>query len=251
MNITPFMYEDKAVRVLMDDSGEPWWVAKDVCDVLNIENCRDAVGRLDGDEKNTVGISDGIHRGNPNVNVINEPGLYTLIIRSNKPEAKRFKRWITHEVLPSIRKTGSYSAPLAGVDALVRDSLSGVRPSQRIRMMDLANRMRDMDEGEWRRMNDSLRFLCMAVNPKTTAAGSPDAVDHFIAERCVVGPDAWATKAAMYEAFETYCMEQGHACLTYEYFFRMLYEKVKSVRRNRPKRNQRRVQALEGIGLKP
>ena len=104
-----FNFEKRDIRVVMKD-GEPWWVAKDVCDVLEIQNARDAVSALDDDERNTVGISDG-NRGNPNMNVINESGLYTLIMRSNKPEAKRFRKWVTSEVLPTIRKHGAYMTP--------------------------------------------------------------------------------------------------------------------------------------------
>jgi prophage antirepressor-like protein len=103
-----FDYNGHEVRISFDKAGDPWWVAVDVCNALGIKNSRDALNRLDIDEKNTVGISDGI-RGNPNINVINEPGLYSLILRSNKPEAKKFKRWVVHEVLPTIRKTGGYS----------------------------------------------------------------------------------------------------------------------------------------------
>lgn len=90
-------------------NGEPWFVAADVCKALDLDNPRQAVSRLDEDEKNTVTINDGIRRGNPNVNVVNEAGLYALILTSRKPEAKAFKRWITHEVLPSIRKHGMYA----------------------------------------------------------------------------------------------------------------------------------------------
>lgn len=104
-----FNFEQKDVRVVMKD-GEPWWVAKDVCEVLEIQNARDAVSALDDDERNTVGISDG-NRGNPNMNVISESGLYTLVMRSNKPEAKRFRKWVTSEVLPTIRKHGAYMTP--------------------------------------------------------------------------------------------------------------------------------------------
>lgn len=96
------------IRTLNID-GEPWFVANDVCRVLNIKNSRDAISRLDYDEKNTVTISDG-NRGNSNVNIVSEPGLYLLIFASRKPEAHAFRRWIAHEVIPSIRKTGHYSA---------------------------------------------------------------------------------------------------------------------------------------------
>lgn len=114
-SLIPFQYGNRPARVIQDDAGNHWWVAADVCAILGIANPRDAVSVLDDDEKNTVGISDGIpSRGNPNVNVINESGLFALILRSNKPEAKPFRKWITAEVLPAIRKTGGY-APAASV----------------------------------------------------------------------------------------------------------------------------------------
>lgn len=114
--IQVFSYEDTQVRTYTDETGEVWLVAKDVCKVLGISNARDAIKSLDDDEKMTVDNSDG-HSGQRGgaqfFNVINEPGLYKLTFRSRKPNAKTFTRWVTHEVLPSIRKTGSYIAPQA------------------------------------------------------------------------------------------------------------------------------------------
>lgn len=100
------------LRAIQDESGEPWFVAKDVCDALGIANNRDAIKALDDDEKNTVVISDGI-QGNPNKTIISESGFYKLVMKSRKPEAKAFQRWVTHEVLPSIRKKGGYIAAAA------------------------------------------------------------------------------------------------------------------------------------------
>lgn len=88
-------------------NGEPWFIAADVCRALEIGNSRQALTRLDDDEKNTVILNDGIP-GNPNTAIINEAGLYALVLSSRKPEAKAFKRWVTHEVLPSIRQHGAY-----------------------------------------------------------------------------------------------------------------------------------------------
>lgn len=105
-NIVPFDFDGHQVRTVTID-GEPWFVGKDVCDALTIANTRDALGRLDGDERITVALADG-NRGNPNKVIVNEPGLYSLVLRSDKPEARRFKRWITHEVLPQIRRTGEF-----------------------------------------------------------------------------------------------------------------------------------------------
>lgn len=94
------------VRVIKQN-GEPWFVAKDVCDCLDISNSRQALSRLDNDEKNSVILNDGTP-GNPEKSIVNEYGLYNLVLSSRKPEAKEFKRWITHDVIPSIRQHGAY-----------------------------------------------------------------------------------------------------------------------------------------------
>lgn len=94
------------VRVL-EKNGDPWFVAKDVCECLEINNSRQALSRLDTDEKADVILNDGSQ--NRRMNIVNEYGLYSLVLSSRKPEAKEFKRWITHEVIPSIRKYGSFN----------------------------------------------------------------------------------------------------------------------------------------------
>lgn len=91
------------VRIILQDS-EPWFVAKDVCDCLEHTNTTMALQRLDADERAKLNLG---RQGE--TNVINEYGLYNLVLSSRKPEAKEFKRWITHDVLPALRKTGSYS----------------------------------------------------------------------------------------------------------------------------------------------
>jgi prophage antirepressor-like protein len=101
-----FSFEEKQVRVV-EKGGEPCWVAKDVCGVLGLSDVSDAVERLDEDEKGRGFIP--TPGGTQEMLVINESGLYTLIVRSNKPEAQKFRKWVTSEVLPSIRKTGAYS----------------------------------------------------------------------------------------------------------------------------------------------
>ncbi|WP_429924521.1 BRO-N domain-containing protein [Agrobacterium vitis] len=102
-----FEYEDKDEFRVIDRNGEPWFVLSEVCKKLDIANPSDAASRLDDDEKDTLGITDTIGR-TKNQLVINESGLYSVIFSSRKPEAKRFKKWVTSEVLPTIRKTGSY-----------------------------------------------------------------------------------------------------------------------------------------------
>ena len=115
-NLIPFAFDDALVRVLRHDNGEPWFMAADVCAVLGISNPSQAMKRLDEDEQALIS-NEGISRGNDQVNIVNESGLYSLVLGSRKPEAKRFKKWVTAEVLPSIRKTGAYSSAGARADA--------------------------------------------------------------------------------------------------------------------------------------
>ncbi len=116
-DIQVFDFEDNAVRVV-DIDGEPWFVAADVARVLDIQNIRQNLDDLDDDEAgvyNTyIRSANGVEQKRQ-LNIINESGLYNLIFRSRKPEAKKFRKWVTAEVLPSIRKTGMYVAPDADV----------------------------------------------------------------------------------------------------------------------------------------
>ena len=101
-------------------NGEAWLVGKDVAERLGYSNPRDALSKhVDGEDKNTVAFRDGTS-GNPNVTVINESGLYSLVLGSKLPNARRFKRWVTSEVLPAIRRTGGY---IAGEDTMTDDEL--------------------------------------------------------------------------------------------------------------------------------
>lgn len=116
-----FNYGEIPVRTVLLD-GEPWWVLADVCRVLNIERADSTARRLDPDEK-------GVHLmdtpgGNQKMSIINESGLYKVILRSDKPEAKAFTRWVTHEVLPAIRKTGSYGVTITEVEKTAKSGFS-------------------------------------------------------------------------------------------------------------------------------
>lgn len=101
-----FQYEGQQVRTILQN-GAPWFVAKDVCECLELDDVRRAVERLDEDERSLTPVIDSMKR-NQEMYIINEPGLYNLIFGSRKQEARQFKRWVTHEVLPAIRKTGRY-----------------------------------------------------------------------------------------------------------------------------------------------
>jgi anti-repressor protein len=106
--ILPFQFNSHGVTAIVDEKGEPWFIAKEVCDILELGNPSQAVSALDDDEKNTIVLTEGI-RGNPTKVIVNESGLYCLIIRSDKSQAKPFRRWVTGVVLPSICTTDSIS----------------------------------------------------------------------------------------------------------------------------------------------
>lgn len=116
-----FNFENHEVRSLLINS-EPWFVGKDVADVLGYKNQRDAISNhVDSEDKNTVAIHDGNTRGNPNQTIINESGLYSLVLSSKLPSAKKFKRWVTSEVLPALRKTGQYQVKeLSGQELMAK-----------------------------------------------------------------------------------------------------------------------------------
>ncbi|HDK7060964.1 TPA: antirepressor protein [Klebsiella pneumoniae] len=115
-DISVIKFEGHTVRIV-NVYGEPWFIAKDICAALDIVNSRDALKSLDDDEKNTVALIYG-NRGNPNHGVVAESGFYKLIARSRKAStpgtfAHRFSNWVFRDVIPSIRKTGSYGVPFA------------------------------------------------------------------------------------------------------------------------------------------
>lgn len=109
--LAPFRFDDMPVRI-EDRDGAPWFVLADICRVLGIANVADAAARLDADERDEVGLADAIGR-EQQTTVVNESGLYRLVLRSRKAAARRFSKWVTGEVLPTIRRTGGYGLPPA------------------------------------------------------------------------------------------------------------------------------------------
>lgn len=116
-NIQIFNYQSNEVRTV-EMGGEPWFVLKDVCNILGVVNDRNVAARLDEDEKDVCQMD--TLGGTQNVTVVSESGLYHVILRSDKPEAKPFRKWVTSEVLPSIRKNGGY---IAGQEQLTPQEL--------------------------------------------------------------------------------------------------------------------------------
>ena len=138
-----FENTDWKVRVVMRD-GEPWFVAKDVCECLDLGNPSQAIARLEDDERWL--ISNEALRANGETAVVSEPGLYSLVLGSRKPEAKAFKRWVTHEVLPSIRKTGGYG--IRTVDDMINDPDTAIRLLTQLKILRLQNDQLAMERDE-------------------------------------------------------------------------------------------------------
>lgn len=116
---TIFRFGDSEIRVI-DKSGEPWFVAADICKAIEIGNPTEAIRRLDDDEKDTLSLTEGMRKGvgNPEVNIVSESGMYTLVLRCRDAVNKgsvphAFRKWVTAEVLPTIRKHGAYVKPVA------------------------------------------------------------------------------------------------------------------------------------------
>lgn len=112
--IRKFDFRGASLRTLTDEAGEPWFVLKDCMSILDLGNPTETVKMFDDDEFSTTEVIDSIGR-RQQAYIISEPGLYRLVMRSRKPEAKEFQRWVTHKVLPQIRKTGGY-IPTTDVD---------------------------------------------------------------------------------------------------------------------------------------
>lgn len=194
-DIQIFKNEQFGQICVVERDGEPWFVAVDICGALDIANSRDALTRIDEDEKG-VALTDTLG-GAQEVAVVNEPGLYSLVLGSRKSEARAFKRWITHDVIPAIRKTGMYATP-ATVEAMLANPDTMIQVLQAFK-----------DEREQRL---ALETRVVADAPKVAFA---DAVETST-DSCLVGQLAKIIRQNGYEIganrlFE-YLRKEGYLC---------------------------------------
>lgn len=165
--IQVFEYQSNKVRTV-DMDGAPWFVLKDVCEVLGLGNSRMVSDRLDEDEKGVSKID--TLGGVQNVTIINESGLYNVILRSDKPEAKPFRKWVTSEVLPSIRKTGSYTMPKLSKEMQALFLLDQRTVQQDARLTALENTM-TVDYGQQQTLKKAVgRVVVEALGGKAAPA---------------------------------------------------------------------------------
>ena len=160
MNEIVKVFNDRPVRII-DRDGEQWFVAKDVCAVLGLNNVGQALSTLRENEKSSITINDGTP-GTPYKAIVNEPGLYRLVFRSRKQEAEQFKTWVFKDVLPSIRKTGAYLSP----------AISDRQIEALITTLEQEVCRRISAEQDMKRLQRQLEKLALAALPKS-AFGEP------------------------------------------------------------------------------
>jgi prophage antirepressor-like protein len=218
-DIVNYAFEDNLVRVHKDEAGNPWFVAKDVCGVLDHSNYRMAVKGLDDDEK---GVSEVYTPGGKQEMItISESGLYALVFRSNLEEAKFFRKWVTSEVLPSIRKTGKYEVNQPGLavdDDPTKRASYRVKQAQRTQIMSNAVQIAKMEGSQDRADVFALyEQLCEAVagpelESSTEMEEAEELAKEFVDQWMTItngdGPTARTTAARVYAMFRVWCEER-------------------------------------------
>ena len=194
-----FDFESHAMRSVMIE-GEPWFVGKDVCRCLDIEKHHQALERLDKDERGTYSV--GTPSGNQNMTCVSEPGLYRLIFTSRKEEAERFKRWLAHDVLPTIRRTGRYEAAPEktnrGGDYDLDDMLKALAAVRQTRLLHGKRAAKAL----WKRL-DELPPVEMLLR------GNDSPVARFLGEACETDPQARIKSDVFYRHYTQWCASTG------------------------------------------
>ena len=233
--IIPFAFDENLIRTVTDESGNIWFVAKDVCKALEIVNHRDATSQLDEDEKNGVGITDAMGR-TQQVTVISESGLYALVFRSRKQEARAFSKWVRAEVLPTLRKTGSYTMPGAaqGVGAPSSHAMPDVpemyhlRPGLRQRLWQDALQTARLDNAgsdvaaQW--FAALCRMMVVGHAPRGGVDETTRRILQFAEEKCrSADHDIRVTASALFEAFTIWwCSRYGDPVPSQQMFGRVM-----------------------------
>ncbi|SFK98617.1 BRO family, N-terminal domain [Pseudovibrio ascidiaceicola] len=216
-------FEDNLVRIVKLE-GEPWFVGKDVCGCLDIKKARNSIDLLDDDERGTYTV--GTPSGAQKVTIVSEPGLYRLIFRSRKPEAERFKRWLAHDVLPSIRKTGAYTPNRERlVDRADLGSLTEV--ANKSRLVEIAAKISGPRAAceLWEKLELPMvsSFTPRKVDiPTGIVASSENQLRIFIEEGCQLEAGYTITARAMFLAYKDWALTEGHPIISETAFGRAM-----------------------------
>lgn len=222
--IVLFNFGDQLVRVVTDENGNPWWVAKDVCKILELGNVSKAISGLDDDEKADITISDTSSNGvkqTRNMLTISESGLYALVFRSRKPEARAFSKWVRSEVLPAIRKTGRYEAAVATADQKIGRYL---KPVLRERVLNDALQMARLSGiGDPDMVERIYERYCELVSDPAPASGAITETESlsrlFITDCLTSSPGAWLAAKSVYGAFRAWWLERSSLPIPSQKFF--------------------------------
>lgn len=238
-----FEYQGKIVRTVFVKS-DPWFVAKDVCEILEMADVSMTLQRLDDDEKGTSSIC--TLGGCQEMLTVNEPGLYSLILGSRKPEAKAFKRWITHEVLPSIRKTGQYSLH-NNPNAILKRHLvianqlgRGLSKEKQLEIRRIAVQQASEESGA-----DHSDILKVLETSKPYKPLNP--IEAFLTACCTIQPSAEIRKTAIYNSYTDWCKANNEFVLSRIAFNKNLTAFHTGIREYKPSYSSKRV--WRGIGL--
>lgn len=207
--IAIFDFDDRSVRSLMID-GEPWFVGKDICACLGIADHHQALSRLDEDEVGS-GCNVPTPSGTQPMKIISEPGVYRLVFTSRSEAAERFKRWLAHDVLPAIRRTGRFEAETSAVPALADDEIDGLHR----KMMILREARLTFGLRAARKLAHG---LALPIQPDTATAG--DSIATFTEDALIREIGARLTATDLYDAYRRWCAERNLAPATMTAFGR-------------------------------
>ncbi|MFZ5770519.1 MAG: BRO family protein [Thermodesulfobacteriota bacterium] len=250
--IVPYYFEGNKVRTLVDDQGELWFVAKDVCGILELVNSREALKGLDEDELMSEKLTSGGQLRE--MNLISESGLYTLIVRSNKPQAKPFRRWVTHDVLPAIRRTGSYSCAI-GQDAGRDQAAKNILKACKIIESELrVCKKLGIDLATARHLAVASAFQATGIDYAPLLPARPsdqdlDSILSFVDESCVLGHGLTETSAMMFTAYQEWSMEAGSIQGVSQSKFNAVLGGIGGVVKNRMRVGGKRITVFQGIQL--
>lgn len=233
-NLTPFYFGSNEVRVFLDDEGKPWFVAQDVCEILGLRNVSRAISSLDTDEKSVLTSLTKSNVGNDfsglrtSTRIISESGLYALIFKSNKSAAKKFSRWVRHEVLPELRKTGHYEIPRKTMelpeveldendatefgDRLFSKAVLALEGPERIRLFEQAVKIAESEYMPLDKMEEYFVRLCEMAS-KRRSDPKMNKIQRFISECLTSVPGERLPFMRIYAAFYDWWEENEHGAV--------------------------------------
>lgn len=238
---TIFTFNELEIREITDAHGEPWFVARDVCDILDLEHISNALAKIPEQHLTVIRLQSGGQIRE--MKAVDEAGLYRLVLRCDKPQAEPFMEFVTAEVLPSIRKTGSYAAPgiRATADNPALDRLLGVVAS-------LATVVARIESG----------LVEKAI--ERSCGGAPARISYdtlqlkmFVGAECLEGPAEVTRQTELHGRYQAWCRERGLAAYGYQSFIKALAQTYPALRPGalRLPGARRQAPVLHGLGLRP